>query len=334
LNADGVVLNLNQTAESVLSLRRDDASAKPLRTLAIDSMLRDRLEVARAHVVSGRGPYVPHRLEEAVSIARADGPRRFLPQAAALYSAEGKAIGVTIVLQDVTRLARFDQLRNDLVATVAHEFRTPLTSLQMAVHMCADAATGPLNEEQTMLMTGAKRDCERLQDIVEEILDLSRIQTGNVEVDARPVAAAHLVEHAASAAQSAARAAGVEVVVEARAPVAVLADADRLDIVIANLLANAIRHSPAGGRVVGRVAVAGQLARFEVQDCGPGIPPQYIDRIFERFFQIPGAKRGGIGLGLYIAREIVQAHGGAMGVETEPGQGSTFWFTLLTAPLT
>jgi signal transduction histidine kinase len=204
----------------------------------------------------------------------------------------------------------------------------------MTVHMCADGATGPLNEEQIMLMTGAKRDCERLQDIVEEILDLSRIQTGNVEVDARPVAAAHLVEHAASAAQSAARAAGIEVVVEARAPVAVLADADRVDIVIANLLANAIRHSPAASRVVARVAVAGRMARFEVQDSGPGIPPQYIDRIFERFFQIPGAKRGGIGLGLYIAREIVQAHGGAMGVETEPGQGSTFWFTLLTAPLT
>lgn len=334
LNAEGVVLNLNRTAESVLGLRRDDGGGKPLERLAMDPALRERLEEARAHVVSGRGPYVPHRLDEAVSIAHADGPRRFLPQAAALYSAEGTAIGVTIVLQDVTRLARFDQLRNDVVATVAHEFRTPLTSLQMAVHMCAEGAAGPLTEEQATLMTGARKDCERLEDIVDEILDLSRIQTGNVEVHARPVEADRLVEHAASTVRGEARGAGVDVVVEAAGPLAVLADPERMDIVLANLLVNAIRHGPAPGRVVARVGRTDGMARFEVQDAGPGIPPQYVDRVFERFFQVPGAKRGGIGLGLYIAREIVQAHGGAMGVDTEVGHGSTFWFTLPVASTT
>jgi two-component system, NtrC family, sensor histidine kinase KinB len=328
LDAARTILNLNRTAESVLGLRPEEARGKPLQSLPIDTTLRERLEAACAQVVSGRGPYVPHRLDEAVSIARADGPRRFLPQAAALTSQEGSAIGVTIVLQDVTRLARFDELRNDLVATVAHEFRTPLTSLQMAVHMCADGEAGPLTDEQAMLLAGARKDCERLQDIVEEILDLSRIQTGNVEVDARTVEADRLVEHAVATALPSARAAGVEIVMERAGQLPVLADPERVDIVLANLLLNAVRHSPASKPVVARVTCTGETARFEVRDCGPGIPLQYVDRVFERFFRVPGAKRGGIGLGLYIAREIVRAHGGMIGVDSEPGQGSTFWFTL------
>jgi PAS domain S-box-containing protein len=331
LDAAGVVLSLNRTAESLLALRRGEGVGRPITALAVEPSLRERLEAARAHVVSGGGPYVPHRLDEAVLIPRADGPRRFLPQAAALYSAEGEAIGVTIVLQDVTRLHRFDQLRNDLVATVAHEFRTPLTSLQMAVHMCADGAAGPLTEEQAALMAGARKDCERLLDIVEEILDLSRIQAGNVEIHARLVEADRLLETAASAAEASSRAAGIDLVVHRAGQLPVLADPERIDIVLANVLGNALRHTPRSGRVVARVRREGRLARFEVQDSGPGIPPQYIERIFERFFQVPGARGGGIGLGLYIAREIVEAHGGAIGVDTEPGRGSTFWFTLPTA---
>lgn len=331
LDAEGVILSLNRTAESLLALRRDEGVGKPIRALAMEPSLCERLEAARAHVVCGGGPYVPHRLDEAVLIPRAAGPRRFLPQAAALYSAEGAAIGVTIVLQDVTRLARFDELRNDLVATVAHEFRTPLTSLQMAVHMCAEGAAGPLTDEQAALMAGARKDCERLRDIVEEILDLSRIQTGNVEVHARPVEADRLLEAAVSAAAASARAAGIDLVVQRAGQLPVLADPERIDIVLANVLGNALHHTPRAGRVLVRVGRKGRLARFEVQDSGRGIPPQYVDRIFERFFQVPGARGGGIGLGLYIAREIVEAHGGAIGVETEPGRGSTFWFTVPTA---
>jgi PAS domain S-box-containing protein len=331
LDAAGVVLNLNRTAESLLGVRRADAEGTALAALAIDPALRDRLDAARTSVVAGRGPYVPHRLEEAVTVSRADGPRRFLPQAAALYAPEGTASGVTIVLQDVTRLARFDELRNDLVATAAHEFRTPLTSLRMAVLMCAEGAAGPLTPEQETLMASAHRDCERLLDLVEEILDISRIQTENLALDARPVSADRLLDDASASAAGAARAAGIRLDVQRGPPLSVVADSDRIAIVLANLLGNATRHTPGGGRIVARVVRTGRAARFEVEDCGPGIAPEYVDRIFERFFQVPRGRPGGIGLGLYIAREIVEAHGGKIGVETEPGRGSTFWFTLPTA---
>jgi NtrC-family two-component system sensor histidine kinase KinB len=119
---------------------------------------------------------------------------------------------------------------------------------------------------------------------------------------------------------------------EPPAPIEIRADADRIAVVLANLLANAVRHTPPGGSVVARLRGTGDGARFEVQDTGEGIPPQYQDRIFDRFFQVPGAHRGGVGLGLYISREVVRAHGGEMGATSRVGEGSTFWFTLPASP--
>jgi signal transduction histidine kinase len=234
-----------------------------------------------------------------------------------------------VVLQDVTRLMRFDELKNDLVATVAHEFRTPLTSLHMAIHLCAEGAAGPLTERQADLMAAARLDCERLQAIVDDILDLSRIQAGRVELQLQPIDARAVLAQAAAALRPQAQLARVDLRVEAPDdPLPLVADAERVQLVVANLLGNALRHTPEGGRIEARVAPLGRGARFEVQDSGEGIPRQYQERIFERFFQVPGARRGGVGLGLYLSREIVRAHGGDMGVESQPGRGSTFWFTL------
>jgi signal transduction histidine kinase len=330
LDVDGVVINLNRAAESLLRLGPGEGVGKRLH--ALEPALRDRLEAVRAHVLGGRGPFVPRGFEEAVRVDLADGPRHLLPRATALYAPEGSVTGVTIVLQDVTRLLRFDELKNDLVATVAHEFRTPLTSLRMAVHMLAEEAPGPLTEAQADLVATARQDCERLQGIVDDVLDLSRIQAGRIELNARPADARWLVAQAAAGVEGSARAAGVALSVETpEEALPVLADPERTDVVLTNLLGNALRHTPAGGRISVRVQRAGPGVRFRVQDTGEGIPRQYQERIFERFFQVPGGKRGGVGLGLYISREIVRAHGGEMGVESEEGKGSTFWFTLPAA---
>jgi signal transduction histidine kinase len=133
--------------------------------------------------------------------------------------------------------------------------------------------------------------------------------------------------------EGAARAAGVSIAVEgAVEALPVLADPERIDVVLSNLLANAVRHARTGGRVTVRIRSAGGQAEIEVQDDGEGIPPQFLERIFERYFQVPGGRRGGIGLGLYISREIVRAHGGELTARSRPGEGSTFSFTLPTAP--
>jgi signal transduction histidine kinase len=195
--------------------------------------------------------------------------------------------------------------------------------------MCAEEAAGPLTSQQADLMAAARQDCERLQAIVDDILDLSRIQAGRIEIHARTVDACALVQQAIREADAAARAGGVQLSADFPPElVAIQADPERIDVVLANLLGNGIRHTAPGGRVVARLRRTKEGVRFEVQDTGEGIPPQYLERIFERFFQVPGARRGGVGLGLYISREVVRAHGGEMGVTSEVGVGSTFWFTL------
>ncbi len=331
LDAEGEILNLNHAAEALLRLGAGEGAGRPIH--ALDPVLRERLEAVRTHVLSGKGAVVPRGFDEAIRVDLQDGPHRLLPRATALYSEEGAVTGVTVVLQDVTRLVRFDELKNDLVATVAHEFRTPLTSLRMAVHMCAEEAAGPLTTQQADLMAAARQDCERLQGIVDDILDLSRIQAGRIELHARTVDPVALAQQAVRGADAAARAGGVELALEEPPPAfALQADPERIGVVLDNLLGNAVRHTPPGGRVEVRVRRTDAGARFEVQDTGEGIPPQYQERIFERFFQVPGARRGGVGLGLYISREVVRAHGGEMGATSEVGKGSTFWFTLPATP--
>ena len=320
LGVDGSVLNVNQSAETALQI-----SAGPDPLARAEPAVRDAIEKVRLHVVGGKGAYVPRGLEDAIQLRE----RRLLPRGSPLYSEQGAVSGATVVLQDVTRLVRFDELKNDLVATVAHEFRTPLTSLRMAIHILLEGTVGSLNDGQADMLHAARDDCERLQGIVDDLLDLSRIQAGKVEVSPAPISSKALVEGAVAQRAASAAEAGVKLDVELRQPVLpVLADAERVSLVFDNLLGNAVRHSPRGESVTVRVEPDGKQVRFEVADQGPGIPPEYRDRVFEKFFRVPGTQGEGIGLGLYISREIVRAHGGEMGVSGEPGKGARFWFTL------
>jgi len=320
VGADGSLLNVNESAERELQIH---AGEQPL--ARIEPELREAIDKVRAHVIAGKGPYVPKGLEEALLVR----DRRLLPRATPLYSEQGAVAGTTIVLQDVTRLVRFDELKNDLVATVAHEFRTPLTSLRMAIHILLEGTVGEVNDRQADLLQAAREDCERLQDIVDDLLDLSRIQAGKVEVQPAPISAKSLVEGALANRSAAAAAAKVRLSADIGEPILpVLADAERVALVLDNLIGNALRHAPQGSEVIVRAQPQHDAVRFEVSDEGEGIPPEYRHRIFEKFFRIPGTRGEGIGLGLYLSREIVLAHGGEMGVESEVGKGSRFWFTL------
>jgi len=324
LSSDGKVLNVNQAAETLLRVEvgRDPLSGLP-------PALREAVDKVRAHIFGGKGAYAPRGLEEAIRVEGDGGGRALLPRATPLYSEQGNVTGATIVLQDVTRLLRFDELKNDLVATVAHEFRTPLTSMRMAVHILLEGTVGPLNEKQLDLVSAARDDSERLQGIVEDLLDLSRIEAGKVEVSLTALPAKSIVDAALDGKVQSAGDAGLKVEEELVEPVLpVLVDPERIGLVFDNLIGNAVRHSPKGGRILVRARPESGFVRFEVEDQGPGIPPEYQQRVFEKFFRMPGTKGEGIGLGLYISREIVAAHGGQMGVDSEPGHGSRFWFTL------
>jgi len=322
----GGILNVNQSAEHVLGLSLETQGDPMVR---VQPDLRDMLERVRTHVLGGKGAYIPKGYEEAIRVDTPEGARFFLPRASPVYGEASGISAATVILQDVTRLKRFDELKNDLVATVAHEFRTPLTSLRMAIHLCADEVVGPLNEKQADLLHAARQDCERLQNIVDDLLDLSSIQSGRLELEVRSVSVAQLLDTVVGAQEFAAEQKAIHLQTSIAPGVErVELDPDRIALVLSNLLSNAIRHTARGGRVELRVERSEGAARFEVIDPGEGIPPEYQKRVFEKFFQVPGRKSGGAGLGLSIAREIVEAHGGEIGVESQPGRGSRFWFTL------
>jgi signal transduction histidine kinase len=257
------------------------------------------------------------------------GDRYFLPRGASVYESRGVIVGATVILQDVTRLRRFEELKNDLVATVAHEFRTPLTSLRMAVHLCTEQVAGPLTDKQAELLHGAREDCDRLQGMVDDLLDMSRIESGRVEIYPLPTETADLMMTAVDEFKAEAEAKGVTLAAQApTTELNVMADRQRIGHVFSNLLGNAVRYTPKDGNVTLGAELTDGSVRFTVTDTGSGIPAEYQERIFEKFFQVPGSKTKGTGLGLYIAKEIVRAHGGDIGVKSKWGEGSTFWFTL------
>ena len=322
----GELRHANQAAETMLKVKPDAGSGA---LAALDPAIRSVVERLIQHVAAGHGAYVPQKLDEAIEIAGPNPKPLLLPRAAPLYAEEGDVAGATLVFQDVTRLHRFEELRDDLVATVAHELRTPLTSLRMAVHLLAENTVGPLTAKQSELVFAAREECDRLQAIVDELLDLSRIHADRIELRVAPFDPEQLVTEALEAQHGLAAEHRVKLrseVLPGTPQVAI--DHDRLQLVFANLVANAIRHGPDDSMVTIRAVARDHVVRFEVADQGKGVPPEYRETIFDKYVRVPDAPAGGAGLGLFISREIVHAHGGQIGVTGEPGQGATFWFTV------
>ncbi len=342
LDASGNLEGTNEAARTVLGIDPDERGNSSLDR--VDPTARALIDRLRAHVVGGRGAYSPKGFEDALRINSARGEGIYLPRATPIYGESGAVTGSALLFQDVTRIFRFDELKSNLVATVAHEFRTPLTSLRMAIHLCTEEAVGPLSSKQADLLFAAREDCERLQAIVDDLLNLSRLESGRIDLQKRRVEPQSLVDLAVDLHRAAAESQGLGIRAEVYPGLPeAFADPDRLQLVFTNLLTNAIRYSRKGDDLVvralpepaqgdGTTRDVRELVRFEVVDHGPGIPVEHQAALFEKFFRVPGSPTGGAGLGLFIARGIVQAHDGSIGVKSQPGQGSTFWFTIPAAP--
>jgi two-component system, NtrC family, sensor histidine kinase KinB len=256
--------------------------------------------------------------------------RAFLPKSVPLTDATGRTIGSTLILADVTSFRRLDQLKDSLLSTASHELKTPLTSMRMIFPLLLEQGIGPLNAKQVELITVTRDAAERLRHIVDTILDLGRLSSGKLPMEWRPMRPGDLIFRSAQAYAASYAARGIELAVETPSELApVQCDAGRIEHVFSNLLDNALRHTLPGGKVIVSARQLGVFVRFDVRDTGCGIAPGHISRVFETFYRVPGQRSDtGSGLGLALVKQIVEWHGGKVGVESTVNVGSTFWFTL------
>lgn len=238
--------------------------------------------------------------------------------------------GVALILNDVTEIHEQQELKRGVVSTVSHQLRTPLTSLRMSIHLLLEERVGRLNDKQTELLMAARDESERLVTIINDLMDLSRIESGKSRLAPEPVSPQALIRDAIEPFLPAAKDLGVTLVnaVSDDLP-EILADPEKINHVLANLLSNALRFTRPGGSVTIGARPEADHVLFLVEDTGESIPAEHLGHLFEQFYRVPGQdEKSGVGLGLAIVKEIVQAHGGEVGAESEPGRGSTFYFTL------
>ena len=245
---------------------------------------------------------------------------------------EGQVVGFYVLATDVSALKQVDRIKSEFVSTVSHELRTPLTSIRGSLGLIAGGVGGQLPDAVKKLVEIAKNNCERLIRLINDILDIEKIESGKMQLDLRETALKPLLEQALAANEGfgAAKNVGLRLYCP-DATLQVFADSDRLTQVVTNLLSNAMKFSPPDTSVEVHVLESGIGVRVEVRDRGPGIPDEFRKRIFQKFSQADSSdtrKVAGTGLGLNISRAIVERLGGQIGFESEAGAGSTFFFEL------
>jgi two-component system, NtrC family, sensor histidine kinase KinB len=274
-------------------------------------------------------PYRPKGYEGAIQVFIKEEEHFFLPQAIPIFDQERQIAGVTLMLTDVTLLRHLDEVKTGLISTVSHELKTPLTSIRLAIHVLLNEKLGPLSPQQMELLVTAREDSDRLYRVIEDLLDISRIESGQAEIRLQPVNVEELILQATDKMRAAFLDRKITLDIELAPDVPrVLADPTRLQLVFDNLLSNGLKYTRMGGKVTIAVQPEDNMVRFSVEDTGIGIAPEFLPRLFEKFFRVPGQEQISSGLGLTIAKEIVEAHGGTINVASEPSKGTKFTFTV------
>ena len=319
VGGDERILYCNQAFEQILELPQGSSQGKKL----VEGLRQADLVTAVRQVLPG-GDEVTGEVE--VGTVRR---RSFSVTAAPVRAAE--ASSAVLVLHDITELRRLERVRRDFVANVSHEFKTPLTAIQgFAETLLGGALDDKANRKRFVEII--REHARRLARLTDDLLKLSRIEAGRLDLESRPVSVAGLVNGCVETARPNAESRGLRIVVELPEGLPpVRGDAVQLDEVLQNLIDNALQYTPSGGRIDVTAYSNGHEVIFTVADTGIGIPESDLERIFERFYRVDAARSreaGGTGLGLSIARHIVDAHGGRIWVESAVGQGSRFRFSI------
>jgi two-component system, NtrC family, sensor histidine kinase KinB len=326
-DAAGLVTRINPAAERLFGARAE-LLGKPIGEVARDP----RIAQAVVDVLRSQAP-VASESAAAVLPWAVDGARRaFRIRSTPMKDADTKLVGAVTLLEDITHLSEISRLKSEFIAAASHELRTPLTSVQMGIYLLLEGSTGPLGERQQEILEVCREDTTRLDRLMRELLDLSKIESGAVTPVFAPIRPSALIAAAIDPLRLQVESHGIRLDVDAPPDLpAVSVDRSQIERVITNLVTNAMRATPAGGAITVAAAQRGEEIAISVADTGTGIPREYLSRIFEPFVQVSHATGGGAGLGLTISRRIVEAHGGQLTVQSSPGQGSIFTFTVRPA---
>lgn len=340
VDPDGRVQSLNGSARRLVA---GGGSPETIDALGLEGL--SDAAVAAAVAAAGAEPLLTE-LRGALRATVDGSPRRLLPRVIPLPGFAGGRSGALVLLSDVTDLVRLDEMRAELIAVASHELRTPLTTLRMTLLMLQESAAA-LTPRQRELVGASLGGIDQLSEIVDEFLDLTRIEAGALRLSREALDAAALVDACVRRAAPRAREAGLDVrlSLDARLP-AITADRTRLRVVVDNMLSNALKYTPAGGQVDVEIGAVRDDDRrppsrvwIAVADSGPGVPPEFRRRVFEKFFRVehhqPASQAGtrGTGVGLYLCHQIVALHGGTIRCEANPrGRGARFVVELPAGP--
>ncbi len=318
LDPDGRVVHVNEVACAILSFERADAVGRPFAQLGTNHPHYLRLRAAVTEFLAH--PEQEHQPVELALFLRGRD-HHYILRPTPLRTTDGTPAGLILVLQDVTYLRDQEARREQLMATLSHELRTPLTSLRMAVELLARGQS-----DTKPLLDTAAEDVARLEDVTQRLLDVSRSRAMSIALERRRVDLGDVVSRVGRLFALQARERGVTLDTRADDDAHLAGDPTKITWALSNLIANALRYTPSGGRVGVDVTADGDLIRLTVSDTGPGIEPERQERIFERF--VGGDDGGAAGLGLAIVRDIVQAHGGRIFLDSALGRGSRFTLEL------
>jgi len=327
-DAEGHVTKLNLAAEEIFGSKKEYAGRH------VGEVARDgRIAGAVAEALRSQRPVAGEGMSSVLPLAVDGLERAFRLRTTPMRDGGKHLLGAVTLLEDITHLREIDRLKSEFIATASHELRTPLTSVQMGVHLLLERVAGDLTDKQVEVLSACREDCERLDKLMRDLLDLSRIEAGENKPALEPVRTRDLISAANQELRPQVEAKGLAFRVNAPAELPnVMADRSQVERVLANLVVNAIRYTKQGEIKISALP-RGNFVAVSVSDTGAGIPHDYLPHIFDKFVQVPGAPTGGAGLGLAISRLIVEGHGGQISAQSEPEKGSTFTFTLPVASL-
>ena len=327
---EGKILMMNSAAEQLYGATLAEVAGLPLTAKA-----------GEEHIITMSaelGTPADRPISKDVNVAGPEDARRTIKQAGAIVqNLDGKVVGMVTQLPNVAKQKELDRMKRDFVAHVTHELRAPLSSIRAALEILQGEVAGKIREEEQRMLQTAIKNSDRLGELINTILDFSKLESGQMTVFSKECDPEKIAKDGVDSlgAWAAKKRIGLSLVAVSGLP-SVRADPARTVQVLVNLLSNAIKFTPVGGTITVRVGLpddkagGGRCARFSVSDTGPGIAKQDQKRIFDKFVQTDSgaAQGGGTGLGLTIAKALIEMQGGRLWVESESGQGSTFCFTL------